>query len=97
MLEVEEALESELVRAREMVIEFEQPGAGMVKAAGGAGQALAHARAGPQRPVPRWASTPSEVLGEAGFSEEEIVQLLAGGAVAGAAGSSATASPFLAS
>ena len=34
MLEVEEALESELVRAREMVIEFEQPGAGTVKGLG---------------------------------------------------------------
>ena len=34
VLEVEEALESELVRAREMVIEFEQPGAGMVKGLG---------------------------------------------------------------
>ena len=96
VLEVEEALESELVRAREMVIEFEQPGAGMVK---GLGMPVKLSRTPGQvrSGGPALGEHTEQVLGEAGFSEEEIAQLLADGAVAGAAGSSATASPFLAS
>ncbi len=96
VLEVEEALESELVRAREMVIEFEQPGAGMVK---GLGMPVKLSRTPGQvrSGGPALGEHTEQVLGEAGFSEGEIAQLLAGGAVAGAAGSSATASPFLAS
>jgi alpha-methylacyl-CoA racemase len=96
VLEVEEALESELVRAREMVIEFEQPGAGMVK---GLGMPVKLSRTPGQvrSGGPALGEHTEQVLGEAGFSEEEIARLLADGAVAGAAGSSATASPFLAS
>jgi alpha-methylacyl-CoA racemase len=96
VLEVEEALESELVRAREMVIEFEQPGAGKVK---GLGMPVKLSRTPGQVRCggPALGEHTEQVLGEAGFSEEEIGRLLAAGAVAGAAGSSATASPFLAS
>ncbi len=96
VLEVEEALESELVRAREMVIEFEQPGAGMVKGLGmpvKLSRTPGHVRSG----GPALGEHTEQVLRESGFSEEEIAQLLADGAVAGAAGSSVTASPFLAS
>jgi alpha-methylacyl-CoA racemase len=96
VLEVEEALESELVRAREMVIAFEQPGAGMVK---GLGMPVKLSRT-PGRVRsggPSLGEHTEQVLRESGFSEEEIAQLLADGAVAGAAGSSVTASPFLAS
>ncbi len=96
VLEVEEALESELVRAREMVIEFEQPGAGMVK---GLGMPVKLSRTPGQvrSGGPALGEHTEQVLRESGFSEKEIAQLLADGAVAGAAGSSATASPFLAS
>ncbi|HEV7494080.1 CaiB/BaiF CoA-transferase family protein [Baekduia sp.] len=96
VLEVEEALESELVRAREMVIAFEQPGAGMVK---GLGMPVKLSRT-PGRVRsggPSLGEHTEQVLRESGFSEEEIAQLLADGAVASAAGSSVTASPFLAS
>ena len=45
VLDLDEALDSELVRAREMVVELDQPGAGPPGApARRAGQALAHAR-----------------------------------------------------
>jgi crotonobetainyl-CoA:carnitine CoA-transferase CaiB-like acyl-CoA transferase len=96
VLEVEEALESELVRAREMVIEFEQPGAGMVK---GLGMPVKLSRTPGQvrSGGPALGEHTEQVLRESGFSDEEIAQLLAAGAVAGSAGSSATASPFLAS
>jgi alpha-methylacyl-CoA racemase len=96
VLEVEEALESELVRAREMVIEFEQPGAGMVK---GLGMPVKLSRTPGQvrSGGPALGEHTEQVLAESGFSAEEIAKLLADGAVAGAAGSSVTASPFLAS
>jgi alpha-methylacyl-CoA racemase len=96
VLEVEEALESELVRAREMVIEFEQPGAGMVK---GLGMPVKLSRTPGQvrSGGPALGEHTEQVLRESGFSEEKIGQLMADGAVAGAAGSSVTASPFLAS
>jgi crotonobetainyl-CoA:carnitine CoA-transferase CaiB-like acyl-CoA transferase len=96
VLEVEEALESELVRAREMVIEFEQPGAGKVK---GLGMPVKLSRTPGQvrSGGPALGEHTEQVLRESGFSEEEIARLLADGAVAGAAGSTATASPFLAS
>ncbi|HEX5925443.1 MAG TPA: CaiB/BaiF CoA-transferase family protein [Baekduia sp.] len=96
VLEVEEALDSELVRAREMVIEFEQPGAGKVK---GLGMPVKLSRTPGQvrSGGPALGEHTKQVLRESGFSEEEIARLLADGAVAGAAGSTATASPFLAS
>ncbi len=96
VLEVEEALASELVRAREMVIEFEQPGAGKVK---GLGMPVKLSRTPGQvrSGGPALGEHTEQVLRESGFSEEEVARLLADGAVAGAAGSAATASPFLAS
>lgn len=81
VLEVEEALESELVRAREMVIEFEQPGAGRVK---GLGMPVKLSRT-PGRVRsggPALGEHTEEVLGEAGFSAEEIAALVESGAVA---------------
>jgi alpha-methylacyl-CoA racemase len=81
VLEVEEALESELVRAREMVIEFEQPGAGRVK---GLGMPVKLSRT-PGRVRsggPALGEHTEEVLAEAGFSDEEIAALVESGAVA---------------
>ncbi|MCW3004439.1 MAG: CoA transferase [Conexibacter sp.] len=94
VLEVEEALESELVRAREMVIEFEQPGAGMVK---GLGMPVKLSRT-PGRVRsggPALGEHTEEVLRDAGYGSQEIAQLLASGAVA-AMGPAPDGSAFLA-
>jgi crotonobetainyl-CoA:carnitine CoA-transferase CaiB-like acyl-CoA transferase len=95
VLEVEEALDSELVRAREMVIEFEQPGAGTVK---GLGMPVKLSRT-PGRVRsggPSLGEHTEAVLAAAGYGEDEIAALLESGAVAGAA-ASASGSTFLAS
>jgi alpha-methylacyl-CoA racemase len=94
VLEVEEALESELVRAREMVIEFEQPGAGKVK---GLGMPVKLSRTPGQvrSGGPALGEHTEQVLQEAGFSVAEIAELVAAGAVA-TNGSAATRSTFLA-
>jgi alpha-methylacyl-CoA racemase len=81
VLEVEEALDSELVRARAMVIEFEQPGAGRVK---GLGMPVKLSRT-PGRVRsggPALGEHTEEVLAEAGFGVEEVAALVASGAVA---------------
>ncbi|HMJ34956.1 MAG TPA: CaiB/BaiF CoA-transferase family protein [Baekduia sp.] len=94
VLEVEEALESELVRAREMVIEFEQPGAGLVK---GLGMPVKLSRTPGQvrSGGPSLGEHTEEVLRAAGYGDEEIATLLASGAVAGATASAADGTPFL--
>ncbi|HEY4097068.1 MAG TPA: CoA transferase [Baekduia sp.] len=85
VLEVEEALASELVRAREMVIEFEQPGAGKVQ---GLGMPVKLSRTPGQvrRGGPALGEHTEEVLRAAGYGDEEIATLVASGAVAVAAG-----------
>jgi alpha-methylacyl-CoA racemase len=95
VLEVEEALESELVRAREMVIEFEQPGAGTVKGLG-FGVKLSRTPGQVRRGGPSLGEHTEEVLREAGYDDDEIGALLDSGAVAGAP-TSATGKTFLAS
>jgi alpha-methylacyl-CoA racemase len=96
VLEVEEALESELVRAREMVIEFEQPGAGKVK---GLGMPVKLSRT-PGRVRsggPALGEHTEQVLAEAGYAADEVAALVASGAVAthaaAAAGTSFLAAP----
>jgi len=95
VLEVEEALESELVRAREMVIEFEQPGAGTVKGLGFPVK-LSRTPGAVRRGGPALGEHTEEVLREAGYEEAAIARLLESGAVAAAA-ASATGDTFLAS
>jgi crotonobetainyl-CoA:carnitine CoA-transferase CaiB-like acyl-CoA transferase len=86
ILELDEALSSELVREREMVVEIDQPGAERpvrqlgipVKLARTPG---AHARL----PGPALGEHTEEVLRAAGYSTEEVAELLRTGAAAGPA------------
>jgi crotonobetainyl-CoA:carnitine CoA-transferase CaiB-like acyl-CoA transferase len=85
VLELDEALSSELVRAREMVVSIEQPGAEApvrqlgipIKLSRTPGE---HAR----MPGPKLGEHTEQVLRDAGYSETQIAELLDGGAVAGA-------------
>jgi crotonobetainyl-CoA:carnitine CoA-transferase CaiB-like acyl-CoA transferase len=90
MLELDEALESELVRAREMVVEVEQPGAERAVRLLGLPVKLGrtpgdHARL----PGPALGEHTEEVLRDAGYTAAEVAELLAEGAAAGAAGAAA--------
>jgi alpha-methylacyl-CoA racemase len=84
VLELDEALASELVHAREMVVELDQPGAERpvrqlgipVKLTRTPGE---HARL----PGPALGEHTQEVLLAAGYSPEQVAQLLASGAAAG--------------
>ena len=88
MLELDEALGSELVAAREMVVELDQPGAAEPVKLLGAPVKLSRTPADPVRsPGPGLGEHTGEVLAAAGFSDEEIAALVQDGAVAGPAGS----------
>lgn len=86
VLELDEALSSELVREREMVVELAQPGAEQpvrqlgipVKLTRTPGE---HARL----PGPALGEHTEEVLLAAGYSSEQVAELLSSGAAAGAA------------
>ena len=87
VLELDEALSSELVREREMVVEIEQPGIeGPVRQLGvpvKLGRTPGeHARL----PGPALGEHTEAVLLAAGYSQDEVAELLASGAVAAAAG-----------
>ena len=84
VLELEEALESELVRAREMVVELDQPGAGPVRQLG-VPVKLSRTPGELRAPGPALGEHTDEVLAGAGYSEEEIAALKQSGAVAGPA------------
>ncbi len=76
VLDLDEALDSELVQAREMVVELDQPGATeTVRLLGVPVKLSAHARrhrrSGPAR---RSASTPPRCSRAAGYSDEEIAR-----------------------
>jgi alpha-methylacyl-CoA racemase len=85
VLGLDEALESELVRARGMVVEVEQPGAGPVRLLGTPVK-LSRTPAGVGRGGPALGADTDAVLAEAGFSAAEVEALKASGAVAGPAG-----------
>jgi crotonobetainyl-CoA:carnitine CoA-transferase CaiB-like acyl-CoA transferase len=85
VLDLDEALQSELVHEREMVVEIEQPGA--VRAVRQLGVPVKlgrtpgdHAR----MPGPALGEHTEEVLRAAGYSAEEVAGLIADGAVAAA-------------
>jgi alpha-methylacyl-CoA racemase len=87
VLELDEALSSELVRARGMVVELDQPGAERPVRQLGLPVKLTrtpgdHARL----PGPALGEHTEQVLLAAGYSEAEVAELLADGAVAGPAG-----------
>jgi len=87
VLELDEALQSELVEAREMVVELDQPGAERPVRQLGIPVKLGrtpgdHARL----PGPALGEHTEEVLLAAGFSSEEVAELLSSGAAAGPAG-----------
>ena len=87
VLELDEALSSQLVAEREMVVEIEQPGVERpvrqlgipVKLSRTPGE---HARL----PGPALGEHTEELLLAAGYSQDEVADLLASGAAAGAAG-----------
>lgn len=82
ILELDEALDSELVRARGMVMEVEQPGIGPVRQL--APPAVFDGRR-PDRaePAPAYGEHTDEVLQELGYGADEIASLRESGAVAG--------------
>jgi alpha-methylacyl-CoA racemase len=87
VLELEEALESELVAAREMVVELAQPGATRPVRVLGTPVKLSRTPADPTRaPGPGLGEHTDQVLTEAGYGVEEIAALREAGAVAGPAG-----------
>ncbi len=95
VLELDEALSSQLVKERAMVVELDQPGAGRpvrqlgipVKLGRTPGE---HARL----PGPQLGEHTEEVLLTAGYTPEEIAALLDSGAAAGPAAAGAAAATF---
>ncbi len=82
VLDLDEALDSELVREREMVVEMEQPGLGTIRQLG-VPVKMSRTPGDPTRPAPAFGEHTAEVLAEAGYSAEEVAAMLASGAAAG--------------
>jgi alpha-methylacyl-CoA racemase len=84
VLDLDEALDSELVRAREMVVGIDQPGVSDPVKLLGVPIKLSRTPGDPhQRPGPALGEHTDEVLAEAGLSDEEIAALKEAGAAAG--------------
>jgi crotonobetainyl-CoA:carnitine CoA-transferase CaiB-like acyl-CoA transferase len=84
VLELEEALDSPLVRAREMVVEVQQPGAAGPVRMLGAPVKLSRTPADVhRRPAPGLGEDTLDVLREAGYDAERLAALEAAGAIAG--------------
>lgn len=84
LLELEEALDSELVRAREMVVELDQPGAAAPVRLLGLPIKLSRTPGDPTRaPGPALGGDTDAVLAEAGYSDEQVAALKEAGVVAG--------------
>jgi crotonobetainyl-CoA:carnitine CoA-transferase CaiB-like acyl-CoA transferase len=96
VLELDEVLDSELVRARGMVVELDQPGATEPVRALGVPVKLSRTPGDPHRlPGPALGEHTEALLAEAGFAAEEIAQLVASGAVAGPPAAAAAEESFL--
>jgi alpha-methylacyl-CoA racemase len=83
VLDLDEALDSELVRARDMVVEWEQPGLGPVRQLGMPVK-LSRTPGTAHAPAPALGEHTREVLADAGLTTEEIDALFESGAAAGA-------------
>jgi alpha-methylacyl-CoA racemase len=84
VLDLDEALDSELVRAREMVVELDQPGTSGVRQLG-VPVKLSRTPGEVAAPGPVLGEHTDEVLSSLGYQEEEIGALKESGAVAGPA------------
>jgi crotonobetainyl-CoA:carnitine CoA-transferase CaiB-like acyl-CoA transferase len=84
VLDLDEALGSDLARAREMVVELEQPGTDGVRQLGFPVK-LSRTPGGPRSPGPVLGEHTHEVLAAAGYSQAEIAELEEAGAVGGPA------------
>jgi alpha-methylacyl-CoA racemase len=84
VLDLDEALDSELVRAREMVVELDQPGTSGVRQLG-VPVKLSRTPGEVGTPAPALGEHTDEVLSRLGYAEEEIAALKESGAVAGPA------------
>lgn len=82
VLDLDEALASELTREREMVVALEQPGIGTVRLLG-IPVKLSRTPGDATRPAPALGEHTAEVLAEAGFATAEVESLVASGAAAG--------------
>ncbi len=85
VLELDEALDSEITRARKMVVSLTQPGAAQEVRQLGVPVKLSRTPGAPQGPGPGLGEHTREVLEAAGYSAQEIVALEESGAVAGPA------------
>jgi crotonobetainyl-CoA:carnitine CoA-transferase CaiB-like acyl-CoA transferase len=84
VLELDEALDSELVRAREMVVEIAQPGAAAPVKLLGVPIKLSRTPGDPGRlPGPALGEHTDAVLAQAGYAPDEIAALKQSGAVSG--------------
>jgi alpha-methylacyl-CoA racemase len=84
VLELDEALASQLVREREMVVELDQPGAGAVRQLAPPVK-LGRTPAEVRSPGPVLGEHTDEVLAGLGYSDSEVAALKESGAVAGPA------------
>src|SRR3954454_19625856 len=82
VLDLDEALDSQLVREREMVVEMEQPELGPIRLLG-LPVKLDRTAGGPTRPAPALGEHTQQVLADAGSSGEEVSALLESGAASG--------------
>jgi crotonobetainyl-CoA:carnitine CoA-transferase CaiB-like acyl-CoA transferase len=82
ILDLDEALTSELAREREMTVTYEQPLMGEVKQLGFPIK-LSRTPASIERPAPALGEHTAEVLGDAGYSGDEILALEESGAAKG--------------
>ena len=82
VLDLDQALASELVHEREMVVEVGQPEFGPIRLLGSPLK-LSRTPADPTRPAPALGEHTEDVLRDAGFSDEEVASLLGSGAAAG--------------
>lgn len=85
VLNLDEALSSQLVREREMVVELDQPELGPVRLLGHPVK-FTRTPADPTRAAPALGEHTVAVLAEAGFAQAAIEELIASGAVGGPSG-----------